>query len=371
MVAQYRLYFDNAPVEQARVDRFSEIRVDQAIGMAAEAELQLPVGTDEGGLWSGQEEDFVQPLRRVRIEVRIGEGDFVPLIDGPIVASRFELKATPEESLVTLVVHDDSVLLNREEKVAVHVDKAAHEIAEALIAEKGLTPEVTAAASGGSALTRFVVQRGTDMQLLRQLAGQTGMFAYVRPGPTPGVSAGVFAPPDLAPGDLPDLLLLGPDRNVASFTAEYDALRPLRARAASVAIADKAVLTAEADRADQAALGDAALHDTLGETGTTLLARGREEQADIDDATQSAVNLSSWAISAQGETDADRYPGVLAPYQVVGVTGVGGYLSGRYLISRVTHLLTDASYKQTFSLVRNARSAGAGGGVPSLPGGLV
>jgi hypothetical protein len=371
MAARYRLWFDNAPVEQARVDRFGEIRVDQAIGMAAEASLQLPVGTDEGGLWSGQEEDFAQPLRRVRIEVQVGEGAFVPLIDGPIVANRFELKATPDESLMTLVVHDDSTLLNREEKVAVHVDKAPHEIAEALFAEYGLTPEVTAGAAGGSALTRFVVQRGTAMQLLRQLAGQTGMFAYVRPGPTPGASTGVFAPPSLAAGDLPDLLLLGAERNVASFAAELDALRPARARAASVAIADRSVLTAAADAPDLAPLGDAALHDVLGDTGTTLLSRGREEQGDIDDATRAAVNLSSWAISAQGEIDADRYSAVLTPYQVIGVAGVGGYLSGRYLISRVTHLLTDASYKQTFALVRNARSAGAGGGAPSLPGGLV
>jgi hypothetical protein len=50
------------------------------------------------------------------------------------------------------------------------------------------------------------------------------------------------------------------------------------------------------------------------------------------------------------------------PYRVVTVAGAGGHLSGDWLISRVTHMISDASYKQAFSLRRNARSGGSGGG---------
>ncbi len=368
--AQYRLYFDNAPVEQERVDQFGEIRVDQAIGMAAEAELQLPVGTDQNGVWSGQGEDFVEPFKRVRIEVKVGDADFVPLIDGPIVANRFELKASPGQSHVPLIVHDDSVLLNRDEKVAIFEDKEAHEIAEDLITEYGLTAEVDATPSSGAVLTRYVVQRHTNMQLLRDLARRHGMFAYVKPGATPGVSIGVFARPSLDPGDLPEILLLGPDRNVASFSAEFDALRPLTAKAATIGFPGNEVLTAEAQSADLAALGDQAVHDALAQTGSALLVRTREEQADIDAATQAAVNLSAWAYSAGGEVDVDRYAGVLTPYQVVSVAGVGSHLSGNYLVSRVTHRLSDAGYHQQFTLLRNARSAGHGAGGAAIPGGI-
>jgi hypothetical protein len=370
MAAQYRLYFDNTPADQERIDQFGEIRIDQAIGMAAEAELILPVSTDEGGVWSGQQDDFVQPFSRVRIEIKVGDGEYIPLIDGPIVANRFELKATPDDSHMALVVHDDSVLLNRDEKVVVFEDMAAHEIAEALISEYGLVAEVDSVPASGSALTRYVVQRGTNMQLLRQLARQLGMFAYVKPSATPGASIGVFARPSLEPGDLPEILLLGPDRNVDTFSAEFDALRPLKARAASIAIADKEVLTTEIDSTDLAALGDAAVHDVLQQTNMALLSQAREEQADIDAAAQAAVNLSTWAFSARGEVDADLYPGMLMPYQVVSVAGIGGYLSGNYFVSRVTHRLTDISYRQEFALVRNARAAGGNGAV-GIPGGIV
>lgn len=366
-----RLYFDNSPADAERLDLFSEIRVDQAIGLATEAELQMDIGTDEAGAWSGMEDSFAQPFSRVRVEVKVGDGEFVPLIDGPVVGQRFELSASPEQSKMVLVVQDDSVLLNREEKVALYEDMAAHEIAQALISEAGLTPEVDSTPAAGSALPRAVVQRGTNMQLLRDLARRHGMFAYVKPGETPGKSVGVFAKPQLVAGDLTPILLTGKERNVSKFSAQFDALRPMTSSAGSVTIADIGSLSSEVTSGDIKTLGDEAVHEFLSPLGKTLLARTREEQTDIDAATQAVVNLSSWAYQATAEVDAEScYSGVLQPYQVLNVTGVGGYLSGEYLISRVTHVITDEGYRQQITLRRNARSKGVGATGPALPGGL-
>lgn len=363
-VARFRLFFDNAPAGQERLDRFSGIRVSQAIGVAAEAELELPIGTSLEGAWSGFDESFTEPFRRVRIEVQLDSDAFVALIDGPVVGTRFRLSASPDASRLTLVVQDDSVLLNRDEKVAFFEDMASHEIAEALYAEYGLQADVDSTPAAGSALTRMVVQRGTNMQLIKELARRHGMFAYVRPGDAPGASVGVFQRPRLAPGELPELLLLGPERNVDQFEMEFDALRPATAAAAGVRIIDKEVVSAETAAADLAPLGDEGAHDVLTAPAVTLLARTREEEADLDAATTATVNLSSWAYSARGAVDADRYAGVLAPHQVVRVAGVGPMLSGDYLVSQVTHVLSDAAYRQQFSLRRNARSAGGGFGIP-------
>jgi len=365
---QYRLYFDNAQIDQAQIDQFTEIRIDQAIGLAAEAELDLPVSTDDSGAWSGQDDDFSSPFHRIRIEVQIGEGDFVPLIDGPVVAQRFALKAEPDDSQLTLVVHDDSVLLNRDEKVVVFEDKAASDIARALIEEPGLSSEIDDTPPEGGALTRYVVQRGTNMQLLRQLARRNGMWAYVKPGPKPGKSVGVFARPSFATSDLPEILLLGPDRNIDVFSVEFDALRPLKAQAGSVTIADTSEVDSDVESASLAPLGDEALHGVLDTIGTAMLARTREEQADIDAAAQAAVDLSAFAYSAQGELSNDLYEGIIQPYQVVSVAGIGARLSGNYVVSRVSHKLNDACYQQQFALIRNARSASGGGGIP---GGII
>lgn len=368
--SEYRVYAGTKALSDDQLNLIGDIRVDQAIGMATEAEMTLPVATDDNGLWSGLEEDWVQPPRRLRIEVKVGDGDFVPLVDGPIVAQRVELHATPGDSQMVLVVQDDSVLLNREEKVDVFEDLADSEIAAQLIADRGLTPEVDDVPSSGSALQRVVVQRGTNMQLLRELARRHGMFVYVKPGDAPGQSIGVFQRPKLTPGDLPEILLLGPDRNIGKFSAEFDALKPMTAQGGSVTLADVSPQTSRADSASLDPLNGDAVHDVLTERAGTLLLRTREEVADLDGATQAAVDESAWAYSASVELDADSYGGVVMPYQVVRVVGVGGYLSGDYLVSRVTHLITDASYKQQVALRRNARSVGSDAAAPSVPAGV-
>ena len=371
--AEFRLYLDNQAADAETLARFGEIRIDQGIGMATEAELKMNLSAGEQGCWNedngGMEQDFAQPAVRVRIDVKVGEdGEFVPLIDGPIVGNRFELTAEAGGSQMTLVVQDDSVLLNRDERVQLFEDKRADEIATELFEEFGLEAEVDTMPDAGATLTRYTVQRGTAMQLLRELARQHGAYLYVKPGTAPGSSIGVFQAAQLGTSELPELLLLGPQRNVSSFRAEVDATRPMTATAYNVSATDKTVLTGTLDTPDLETLGDEAAHDVL-TPARTLLARGREEQSDLDEATRAAVNLSSFAYSASGEVSADGYAGVLQPHQTVAVAGVGGFLSGTYLIARVTHMLTDASYRQQFELKRNARSAGHMGGGAS--GGIV
>lgn len=368
-LASIRVYLNDMPASEEQVDLFREISVDQAIGVAAEAELKIDLSLDDQGLWSVIEEDFAQPFQRVRVEVKSGDGAFTPLIDGPVVAQRFELGAGPSQSALTLVVHDDSVLLNQTEQVNLYEDMAAHEIAEAVIAEAGLAAEVESVPAAGGAHTRYVVQRGTAMQLLRDLARRNGMFVYVKPGETPGRSACVFARPSLGRGDAEDLLLLGEHRNISAFSAQFDALQPLAARAGSVRISDKEELISEADVPGLDPLGAESVHDMLSPAAVSLLTRTREEQNDLDAATAAAVDLSSFAYTATAEIDANDYARALSPHRTISVAGPGGYLGGPYLISRVHHVISDAGYRQSVTLKRNARSGGSQAGT-GLPGGV-
>jgi phage protein D len=366
--AEYRVFLDNQSADESRLAGFSQVRVDQAIGMATEAELHMDICLDDKGNWSGIEEAFAQPFKRVRVEVKLGEEAFVPLVDGPIVAQRFELSALPDASKLILVVHDDSVLLNQVEEVAVFDGETADGIATQLFRDHQLDTEVDSVAPSGGTLSRFVVQRGTAMQLLRELARRHGMFVYVKPGPNPGKSVGVFVKPDLTDSGLPELLIAGKERNVDRFDIQLDALRPVSARAQSIDIAAVQSLSSEAHASTLTALGDKPVHEVV-TPGHVLLARTREDSSDLDDATNAAVDHSSWAFTASGEVVVGSYAGVLTPHRVVKVAGPGGYLGGAYLISQVTHVLTDGGYRQQFVLRRNARSdEGADGG--PIPGGV-
>lgn len=360
------MFLDNQPASAEQLDLFRQIRVDQAIGLVTEAELEMELALDGSGRWVDFDASFLQPFSRVRVEVKPGEGDFVPLIDGPVVGQRMEFSATPNESRITLRVQDDSIQLNRTEAVALFEELTAADIARQFFARFGLQAEVDDTPAAGGTLERVVVQRGTAMQLLRELARRHGMFLYVKPGSAPGTSVGVFQLPDLAQEPLPELLPVGEQRNVAHLTIEFDGLRPVTASAASVDAASREVLEASAERSTQEALGDDAALDHV-EAGSVLLARTRETDGDLTAAVNATVDAASWSYSASGEVEGSGYGAVLQPHATVSVAGIGP-MSGTYLISRVTHLMDDQSYRQQFTLRRNARSSVDGGG--GLPGGV-
>ena len=365
MTAEFRLFFDNVPATVQQLDLFRTIHVDQGIGMVTEAELEMEIRLDDSGAWIDFAESFTAPFARIRVEIKVGSGDFVPLIDGPVVGQRMTMSASPNDSLLTLVVHDDSVLLNQIESVSVFEELAASDIAQILFAGAGLVPEVDTTPAAGGSLERAIVQRGTAMQLLRDLARRHGMALQVVPGVAPGVSVGRFSAINLDGEDLPELLITGEARNLDQISIEFDGLRPFAAVAGAVDAGSLEVLRAEAQQSGQTMLGDEAAHAIV-EPAQVLMARTRETASDLDAAVAAAADVASWAYSATGEVDSAAYPGVLHPYATIALAGAGP-MSGRYLVAQVNHTIDDQSYRQQFTLRRNARSAvgGASGGLPA------
>ncbi|MBX6320940.1 MAG: hypothetical protein IRY94_03855 [Rhodospirillaceae bacterium] len=196
------------------------------------------------------------------------------------------------------------------------------------------------------------------MEVLRRLARRQGMHAYVLPGPEPGASIGVFRPFPTRPDGLPPLVLLGPDRNLASFTARLDSQRAGTVESRSLSITDKTVQRATAQVRDLELLGAAAAAGTTQPT-TRLTPPGRDGAVDAAQAATAALERQSYAFEASGSLLGDCYGAVLAPYRVLSVRGVNGRQSGDYVIKSVTHRLTRSAYEQSFSLLRNARSEGS------------
>jgi phage protein D len=87
----------------------------------------------------------------------------------------------------------------------------------------------------------------------------------------------------------------------------------------------------------------------------------------VANAVLAASEEDAYGLHADGEVLKDTYSAVLQPYQNVQVLGVNGQLSGSWLIRQVTHTLTRNSYGQTFSLARNAQSAGNGSSNTAAP----
>lgn len=361
---EYRIFFNNNPATREQLDRVEEITVEQEVDMVWEARLQIPIQVDENGNWTGEDEDFMETFSQTRVEIRIGNDSFIPLIDGPIVGFDSPMSSEPGQSSITLNVRDDSIYLNREEVVARHENRLDHEIAEQLFRECAHigSIDVEDTPSPGGSLSPVVVQRGTAMQLLRTLARRQGKHAYVLPSDNPGQSVGCFkAFPNETDG-LPSLTLLGAERNIESFNPAHDGQRPSTARASTIRITDKTVITGTSRSTDIERLGDDDTFESESDMGTHILPPRHGESVDLDQTVASEAADSSYALEATGSVSGNCYHGVLSPYRVVSVRGANRRLSGNYLISRVTHTLTRSSYSQSFSLRRNSESACSPGG---------
>lgn len=360
---EFRLHFNNDPATRQQLDRIGEITVEQQVDMAWEARIEFPVCVDENGNWTGEDEDFMRSFSRVRVEIKNGRSPFIPLIDGPVVESYNQKSFRPGQSSITLSVQDDSVYLNREENVELFDDMSDQAIAEHIFEdiEQIHTSdfERESSSEGGGSFTPTVVQRGTAMQILRFLARRGGKHVYVLPGENPGESIGCFRPFPTQPDSLPQLILLGPDRNFETFNARNNAQRPSRVRASTLNITDKSVTTSTSQFSDIDILGDETPFENESDTATHILPPRQGESVDLDQAVSSEAVDSSYAFEVTGNVIGHCYTGVLQPYRVVTVMAGNTKLSGNYLIRRVTHTLTRSDYSQSFTLRRNAMSGSA------------
>jgi len=373
MKKEFRVYYNGTLATQEQLDDIEEIVVEQEVGRVWEAKIKIPVCVGEDGKWHGEDDPARQDFSRVRVEARINEGDWVPLIDGRLVGKDEARNPVPGQSSVSLVVHDDSALLHREADSEKFASQTDSEIARSIFesANLGGDPDIddTPAHPDNDAV---INQHGTKMQILRSIASRYGnYFAYVLPGETPGESIGCFKKlPDNVDPTLPELTLLGDCRNLAEFN-----VREYAADAASVEVAvlnfgDKSVATGTSSYRD-ATLTDGELPTNAPETETRKkrLPPGHSGLTDPQAAAEGAAAMSSFTLSAEGSVLPLRYTGILRPYRRIPVKLSDTRYSANYVIFKVIHTLGISEYTQSFSMRGNAvspaKAPGAGLPAPS------
>ncbi len=368
MTINYRLFFNNNPATREQLDRVEEITVEQEVDMAWEARIEIPIATDSQGNWTGEDEEFLREFTQVRIEIEIGDGAFVPLIDGSIVEVSDRLSSEPNQSIKTVIVQDDSIRLNREDRVFRFENLLDHEIASQLFREISqiATTEIENTPAPSRSFPSVVVQRGTAMQLLRSLARRQGMHAYVLPGTEPGKSIGCFKTFPTQPDSLPPLILLGAGRNVAEVNPSNNAQRPARVTASTLNIFDKTITQHTSYFGQLDLLGEEQTFAEEGNTATQILYPRDHDGVDLDRAVTAEALRSSYSTEATGSVINDTYSGILTPYRIVSVCGANQRRTGNYLIHKVTHSLTRSFYSQNFTLQRNAQSSGSNVGLANL-----
>lgn len=363
MAVEYKMWIDGETATTEQLDKIDEIVVDQAVDRAWEARLKIPVCVTTEGKWDGETDSWTKAFTRVRIEVNAGDGKLVPLIDGPVVSLDSTRSAQPGKSVITIVVHDDSALLNREVKVDVQEGKNDSDLAQTIFAEYLTgTPEVDDTAPQTNQITSAAAQNLTPMQYLRDLVRRHPEWhAYVLPGTSPGDSIGCFKKFPTDTDGLPEMVLLGPDRNINSFNVNNRAQNPTSVRAASLPLDHSAPVTSNNNFRDATLMGDPPATASGAPESISQLAPGQSDRADLDETTRGAAAKSALCLEATGSIVPFCYPAVLSPYRWVMVKISDSQFSTKYLLTRVTHRLTRSNYTQTFSVKGNGVTAAAGG----------
>ncbi len=373
MIKEYRVYYNGMPATKEQLDEIEEIVVEQEVGRVWEAKIKIPVCITEYGKWDGEDDPVRQQFSRVRVEARIDESAWVPLIDGRIVGKDDTRSPVPGQSSVTLIVHDDSALLHREAKAEPFVGGSDSEIAQMIFESAALGGEPDIDDTPAHPDTKAVInQHGTKMQILRTIASRCGnYFAYVLPGVTAGASIGCFKKLPVNPDPtLPELTLLGNCRNLAEFNVRENANNASTIEGAALSFSDKSVATGSSSYRDATLIeAESATNAPESETRKRRLPPGHNGLTDPQTAAEGAAAMSGFTLTADGSVLPLCYTGILRPYLMVPVRLSDTRYSANYVIFKVVHTLGLSEYTQSFTMrgnaVSSAKSASAGLPAPS------
>lgn len=191
----------------------------------------------------------------------------------------------------------------------------------------------------------MTTRRGTVLAFLRELACRNDRHAYVLPGAEPGASIGCFLPDPEGDPDLPPLLLIGDNRNLADASITEDPDGAELTQAQSLRIDDQGVTRFETSAEDLGLLRD--LPAVAADLRPRRLLHPADNTCEDPEAAATAqARRRGYIYHLSGQVIPGCYGAVLSPYNKVRVDAGATPHSGDFLITKVVHRITPSVYSQ-------------------------
>jgi len=203
-------------------------------------------------------------------------------------------------------------------------------------------------------LQQIPQQRGSDYAYVKQLANEAGYVFYLEPGPVVGTSKAYWGP-EIRVGEPQPALTANMDAltNVEQLSFNFDKERktiPIVFFQESsskvpigIPIPDITPLNPPLGLVPPLPPNIKKLNDTAHMAAPQALMAGL-----------AYAGKNSDSVFGSGRLDVAKYGRLLKSRQLVGVRGAGLPFDGLYYVQSVTHEIERGSYKQGFSLARNA-----------------
>lgn len=197
-------------------------------------------------------------------------------------------------------------------------------------------------------------QRGSDYAYVKRLAGEAGYVFYLEPGPVPGTSKAYWGP-EIRVGQPQPALTANMDAqtNVEQLSFNFDKERktipivffqePVSKAPIGLPIPDITPLNPPLGLVPPLPPRIAKLDYTAHLPAPQALMAGLAYAGQHSD-----------SVFGSGRLDVAKYGRLLKSRELVGVRGAGLPFDGLYYVKSVTHEIERGSYKQQFSLARNA-----------------
>ncbi|MEO5658416.1 MAG: hypothetical protein ABIQ90_01285 [Polaromonas sp.] len=197
-------------------------------------------------------------------------------------------------------------------------------------------------------------QRGSDYAYVKRLAGEAGYVFYLEPGPTPGTSKAYWGP-EIRIGEPQPALTTNMDalNNVEQISFNFDReskTMPIIFFQESTSKVPIPILIPDITPLNPPLGIVPPLPPKIEKlTNTAHLSAPQALMAGLAFASQ-----HSDSVFGSGQLDVARYGRLLKSRSLVGVRGAGLPFDGLYYVKSVSHEIERGSYKQSFSLARNA-----------------
>ncbi len=373
---RYQIAIDREP-DLFLTDEAAEIEVQQSIDSATSFRVRFAIDLCNGDLTLVDDERLQpnDPDTEVTI-VAIVDGETFCLVHGVITERRVNLTEGGPGSWLEIEGQDRRILMDRVDRRELHEGKAS-EIVERIVkrADYGFVPDVTRTQIQFSEEKHALNQAMTDLAFVNQLAGKNGFrfwvscdvtlsplgqlriteTAHFKPSPARGQDNDPLAalPTLLSPAPAPELKVNNGDgcSNLTSFQMKANAERPNQTdRIRRVNADDGKVDNTQVNEPTTEPLGE---QPPPGQKRTRrLVTAGDAQEARL--VNQAALNDAAWSAEAQAETTVHALGAVIAPHQVVKLTGAGKLTSGDYFVKSVRHSIDPATHKMNLELLRNA-----------------
>ena len=367
-------------VPRSIMEAVTEVNVRTAVTGPSGFDLKFAVSTRSPIVTTLLPAGFFDPPSRVIISVTLRGAETV-LIDGVITHHEMSPSDEPGKSVLSIKGDDLSRMMDLVDLSLFPYPAMPTEARIALMIAKyapiyGIVPLIVPSLflDVPNPLQEIPTQHGTDLAYIKTLADLAGYTFYLQAGPTPGLSIAYWGP--LLRTAIPFLPVPPPmyidwdaHSNVESLGFSFDGFaatlwllwiqEPNTNLVLPIPIPDVNPISPP-------------LASKLPLPLKIKTMQGAEHFSSSP-VQAIAVGLAAAAaganvVSGQGSLDVTRYGAILPARCIVEVHGAGITYDGQYFVDSVSHSIKPGSYKQNFTLSRNALVAGGPAGpFPFLP----